>query len=394
MRVSPCHTKSFHRGATWGLECCTHARMHICKSHMNLSPAAASRLAERKSAQKFKHADGVWGSAGLIPSSLYIFTARRGGGRLFKGFLMHTHPPPASISIDLYVKHNCGASVLLWIYIACVSFSLHTSAFSLTWRNSNMLVWHLLATSHTHKHAYTHTHTHTHTHTNKQVTVQTWANCWCSNGWNCNAAWRNCFVLTVFSLKQTTLHSSSLGRLSHRRVTFPQVCVCASECVCFCHLRHLTLQSHNEVCGTVFSLYRSSPWTCHWNANVHAYIKITPEMEQLHTLKANTHPHNSEARAQTHPRALLQNTLGLAKCCCQHRKRSQASFALALCSQHAQRRLSLASSPTGPTDAQRERGGGGGGCVRGCRWRMHTRAREMWDLWKSELLMQRIWDLK
>ena len=198
---------------------------------------------------------------------------------------LYTTPTPASISTDLFGSRT------------------HASAFSLNLTN----LWHApLACCDSNVH--THTHTHTHSDSYRQVTVQTWANCWCSSGWNCNAAWPDGFVLTVFCLQINNPSFVIITGCPTHRVAFSHRCVC----LCLCHLS-FTLQRLHEVCMVV-----PPPPKCHFTGHLHRvatgmqmstptsrlpprYGAIT-HSKHTHTLRADFYSH---ARAQTHPKSLL-----------------------------------------------------------------------------------------
>lgn len=83
--------------------------------------------------------------------------------------------------------------------------------------------------------------------------------------------------------------------------------------------------------------------------------RLPHDMEQLHA-HTPTHPRQTSAHMHA-PRHSLKLSFKHTRPCkvlLSAEERSQASFALALCSQHVQRCLSLAGGPTGPTDAQRD----------------------------------------
>lgn len=90
-----------------------------------------------------------------------------------------------------------------------------------------------------------------------------------------------------------------------------------------------------------------------------------PTIWSNYTQQTHTHTHSNQTSTHMHKH---RHTLNLSfkhtrpcKVLLSAEERSRASFALAPCSQHVQRCLSLAGSPTGQSDAQRDRRGGG--CV-------------------------------
>lgn len=85
------------------------------------------------------------------------------------------------------------------------------------------------------------------------------------------------------------------------------------------------------------------------------YPTIWSNYTHTHT-HTSTHPRQTSAHMHA-PRHSLKLSFKHTRPCkvlLSAEERSQASFALALCSQHVQRCLSLAGGPTGPTDAQRD----------------------------------------
>lgn len=144
-----------------------------------------------------------------------------------------------------------------------------------------------------------HTNTHTCSDSHRQVTVQTWANCWYSSGWNCSITCPDCFVLTVFSFQTNNLSLIIIGQeLVWAQVQLGQLLPLRSV-RCVCHLRQLAPQTHLKY-KVFFSHMVYANFTGHLHGPSTGMSMSTPTLRLSHG--ATTHIHPQQASALTHTR--------------------------------------------------------------------------------------------
>lgn len=273
------------------------------------------------------------------------------GGRLFRrhGRLL--------LPVGQIYLASRGFCMAVALRHTCPLFPLHTYAFPLLWRN--MVVRHPVTNSHT--------HTHTHSDSYTRVTAQTWANCWCSSGWNCNAAYPGCFVPTICSRQI----NKPLTHHRYRPSYSPQS-----------HFSQVPSTDLNQAMRP-----RCMDASCHFTGRLHRLATgmqlSTPtsglfhDMEQLH----NPPPQQQTFTHTYTPRHTIKlsftNPLPY-KVLLSAEERSRALLSLPAANMCSDIYHYPAAGWGRPM--HRERDKRGGGCVRDCRWRMHTHKREVSDL--------------